>query len=542
MRPEAEPPMRDATAEPSARERTTGRRVVSRFGLSALVFVLALGVLLVVSKRTAPSSAELATLAAIDAAGEVVKQTAARGFGALRAPEYRPLLEPGPLVLFGAWAKLSVGRLGVLDGLSAMRLPWLVFGALATSALFGMLRRARDFGTGALAATLLLALPRFSHAVVVTKPSAVLACVYVLVLSAYLAARARDTGARARVAWAVVAALWLGFGVAVSLASLWVLLLVLVHHTWVERESTHRLWRKGQLPLPPFVLVTLPVAPLFLLGFRPELWGSTPAVIARHLLAPLEPSVVRTVIGGNVVDRLPVPSGLALSELFFTLPVIVTALALVGLCVAFHGLLARRFASGALRPPRDRFAIGALAALGVAGVLVGPLVTPDVLVSFPPRVELAAPFVAIAAALGLSFASGRIRSKNIGRAVAAAVAGVWLVLMLVRSPTASAATSPLLGGGSVAARVLVEPDGSELGALASAFDALGQRELAVACPPDVSPELWRRLFEAGRMRTRVNVVPGAPYVLLRGPASGSGVAEVRRDGLVLWTLSASGGR
>src|SRR5262245_50014220 len=97
----------------------------------AAVFGVALVVMVVVSRLTAPAFDELVLISSVEQKAEIVKRIAGRGFGELLLPETRATLEPQPalLGLFGAWAKLALGR--GIDPLTAERLPWLILGAAA---------------------------------------------------------------------------------------------------------------------------------------------------------------------------------------------------------------------------------------------------------------------------------------------------------------------------------------------------------------------------------------------------------------------------
>lgn len=503
------------------------------------VYALSLGVLLVVSRQTGPARDELGIHGLVDLGGELVKRVAARGFGVLALPEHRATLDSGLLVLTGAWSKLSLGRLGVLDPISAARLPWLVVGACAPLALYLMLRPSRGRWVALGGAALCLAMPRFSHAVVVLDEGALVASCACLVLAAHVRAlgpaHPGEPGAGATLAWATFGAVALGFGAALSLGVLWVLPLVILHFAWARRASLRRLLRQGRFPLPALVLVAIPVAPLVLLGLRPGLWKASPALLARFFLAPLEPSVARTELGAKVVDRLPVPGGFALTWLVHTLPLAVALLALAGLAAVVHEHLARRFASGSLRPRRDRHALGALALFGLGFGVVGPALTPDVLTTFPPRVELLVPFVALAGAIGLGRLAALTGSPRAGLAFAAVSVLAPALVLLLRASTASASAGPF----GHARRALPLGDGSEVAALAGAIDGLGRPRVTLTAPPELPPEIWRKLHEARRMRTEVTVQGGGELVLSRGAAP-AGFARVRRDGATLWTLARAG--
>jgi hypothetical protein len=294
------------------------------------------------------------------------------------------------------------------------------------------------------------------------------------------------------------------------------------------------------VPVPALLFWSLPVAPLALYASNPALWGQNGIAIVRFVLAPLAPTIARTDYAGATVSALPVPGGFAASFVFRTLPVALSVATLAGALLVAHHLLARRFASGASRPPPDRQAVGALLVVGLGATLIGPALAPAVFTTFPPRIELALPFVA---ALG-AFALGRIRDAarplHAGLMLGGTLAGfAWLAL--ARPGTLSAFFDPMLGGTRLvmASRALPVGDGSELGVLAAAIDRQGRSELPLHAP-GVPPELWDVLRKAGRLRTFVVTAPAAgpgSLRLARGKASGEVVAVVERGGATLWTLA-----
>lgn len=517
------------------------REVLVAAAWVTLVYVAAVGVFSWLSRQTGPALAELPTLSAVESASALVKRVASKGLSELWLPEHRATLDSGLLVVAGAWSKLSLGRVGVVDPLTAMRLPWILIGALAPLSLYLMLAPSRGKLVALAAALSCLSLPRFGHAVVVGSEAALVSALGCFVLAAHVRAlgpaRGGEPGGRATLGWAFAGALALGLGASLSLGVLWVAALVALHFVWARRAGLRGWLRRGRFPLPALLFVALPIAPLVVIALRPGLWKASPAVIARFFLAPLETSIVRADFAGRVVDGLPVPGAFAPVWLVHTLPLTFVLLGLAGVLALGHETLARRFASGSLRPPADRHAVGALALLGLCFGLFGPALTPDVLTTFPPRVELMLPFVAIVAAIGL----GRLASlARLGRALVAVTLGALLLVALTGAPTASASASPLTGSARLIAarRLLPAADGSELAALASAIDALGRPALTLSAPPEVSPELWRVLAETRRMRTRVTPGGGGELVLARGAQpSGQRIAQVRRDGAVLWTLS-----
>lgn len=512
------------------------------------VYAAALVFFVVLSRYTAPAGAELSTLGGIEQSTELIKRVASRGLSQLFLPEQRARLAAGPLVLLGAWSKLSLGRIGIVDSLTAMRLPWLALGALAPLSLYLLLRPSRGRALASVGALLLCVLPRFAHSVVVLAEGALVASMFCVVLAAHVRAlgpaHLREPGARCSSAWAVFGALALGVGSALSLGTLWVLAVIVPHFVWLKQSGRVRALRAGGVPLPALLLFALPLAPVTLLVLSPSLWRASPALVARVLLTPLAPSITPGNFGGKLIERPPVPGAFALAQLAQTLPFALMLAVLVGFCVIIHGHLARRFAAGTLRPRRDRHALGALAVIGCLFAVVGPLLTPEVLTTFPPRVELALPFIALLASFGLGWLAVRTGSVRRARVFHVVVLVCLSLGALGQTATVSASVNPLVGGTrrALAARALPLGDGSELGALVSAIDGLGRPTVTLTAPPDVSPELWRVLLEARRMRTRVTLEPQGELTLVRGRAeSGRAIGEVRRNGAVLWSLMRTSG-
>lgn len=519
------------------------RQTAASVSIAFAVWAVALALLVVVSRQTGPARAELGWLAQIDAQTELVKRVAARGLSELARPEHRPSLESGLLVLVAAWSKLSLGRLGWLDPLTAMRLPWLMVGALAPLSLYLTVRPSRGRLVALTAAALCLLVPRFSHAIVVLDEAAVVASMACVVMAAHVRALGpatpRGAGADRSLGWAVLAAVALGFGASLSLGVIWVVPLCVIHFAWVRRGSAARLLRRGRVPIPGWLLLAIPIAPIVLLSFEPALWRGSPATLARFFLAPLEPTIAPTEIAGKVVDRLPVPRWFALDWLLHAVPASILALALIGLGVGAHRLLARRFASGALRPGVDRHGLDALAGVGLLGGLIGLCSTPDVLTTFPPRTVALVPPLAMAAASAVERLSSWIQPACLRPVFLAAVLAALAVPTATASATASASASPVTGGARVARRSIPLSDGSELAALARHIDALGRPSVTLSAPPDVPAELWDRLVQARRLRTRVTLDRHGELSLTRGRGSGAAVARVQRDGATVWTLAHS---
>lgn len=499
-------------------------------------FAVALLLALIASRLTGPAFDELGRLRAVDQAEQIVRSVAGSGPGALSTPAARAVYASFDgrstlLVLLGAWSKLSLGRVGLLDPLSAARLPWLIWAALGAASLFALVRDQLGLRAALLSTAILIVVPRWLHGVAVTSEGVAVASGWLQVLVAY----ARSIRGSRRTCWTVAGAALVGLGAAVSLATLWVLALIAVHFAIARRGELVRLTRRGRVPAPALLLAALPIAPLVLLATNPALWKGSTAEVARWLLAPLAPSVEATEYGGGVVRALPVPGAFAVSWLVQTLPLALSLAALAGAGWFSWRALARRFAAGRLRPPRLPGAPGALVLLGLGGALVGPALAPDVLTRFPPRVELALPFVALLAGATLD----RIAALRTGRWIAAGVVAATAWTTLHAPATLAAAHTPLLGGPARVAsqRALPVVDGSELGALARAIDALGQAQVTLHAP-EVPPQIWDVLRSAGRLRTFVVTVPGGQgeLELVRGGGDGSAQARVTREGAELWTL------
>jgi len=503
--------------------------------LSLGLLLLSFAVVLLASSETGPSFEELGRLRAIEKGARVVTLLAQLGPEALEQPEARATLnELGRRtlgVLLAAWARLSVGRVGWLDPLSSARLPWLALGGIAPLLVFAVARRSRGPIVAISAALLLLFMPRYLHAAGLGHENAGIAGAWLLVIAAYQ--RSLAGAPRRRLCWAFAAAVALGAGAALSLATLWVVPLLLTHFWIAHWAAARRLARRGRLPIPAFVVLGLAVVPVLLIALNPALWRTNPTAIARVLLSALGSEAAGPAADGDLAA-----SGLlgyALSWLVFTLPVFVTVCSALGLWAFAHAGLARRFASGRLRPPRDRFALGALVTLGLVATLVGPAMAPAPLELFPPRMELSLPFVAIAAATGLHAAGRRALGESRAWVFSALVVAVAAWLGLRVPGTGSAAFSPLLGGVEAASeRGLPFGDGSELGRLAPVLDAQRATSLVIDAP-GVPPELWQELQRARRLRTEIRSGQG-DLRLQRGDHP-RGIARVERGGAVLWSLS-----
>ncbi len=524
--------------------RSVPRRRVETL-IIALVMIVAAWAVLLASNKLGPSFEELARLSAIERAERVVLQLAKSGVSSITTAELRLLSPdagspPAIALLFGAWLKLSVGRLGLLDPLTSARLPWLIPCTLAPLFVFLIVRPSRGPLAALLAALFLLFFPRWLQAAGVASNAAALSGAWFFTIALYQRAAApRAAGSlRRRHCWALAAAVALGLSAALSLATLWLVGILLLHHWVVHFGAVRRLLRRGRVPLPATLVLAAPLAPLVFFVCRPELLSSNTTETARALLAVLAPNVDSKLFLGRMTGGSPPILGYSLIWLLWTLPGVTAVAAIVGFSTIVHRGLARRFASGRLRPARDRTALGALVVIGAAATLIGPAFAPSPVSVFPPRFELVLPFIAIAAALGVDAAA---RTAAGPRAwLPAAAITVILAWLTLRAPATLAASYASLFGGAKSAtqhKLFAIGDGSELGALAPALDRLQTSSLSLHSP-EVPDALWQELKRHGRLRT---TVVGATNVaglrIERGSTrTGRALAVVERDGAPIWTL------
>jgi hypothetical protein len=483
---------------------------------------LGAALLLLASRATAPAFDEVGYLAQVERCAGVVRAVAERGVRALLADDVQSALGGAGdrLVLealLGAWSRLSAGRVGLLDLLSSSRVPALVLGLLAPAAVYVLARPSLGRRAAGASAVLLALHPGWLHACAVTAEGARIGSIWLLVLAAHQASLGSCAPAesRARLVWSVVCGLALGLGVALSEAALWVLPLLLAHY-WVSRHrSVRRLVRRARFPLPSSALACALLAPVGSVALNPTLWKKVGIGVVRWWLDPLSSAGLAAGFTG--------PRGVAraIGWVWDTSPLVTLLCAMLGLGAIVHRALARRFASGSLRPKADRHALGALVVLGLAFTLVLPACLPRVL--SPPALRPAAslPFLALAAGWGLE-AIARFR---VGERRALWVVATGAVLAGVGLATSGL---PTLGG-----------DGSELGPVAAAVDRLGVPEVTLDAP-DVPADYWRALAAGGRMRTLVRPPRAGEtpeFVLRRGSgAPGAVLATVTRRGAALWTL------
>jgi hypothetical protein len=232
-------------------------RVLGLFGTS-------LALLTALSELRAPTAGEAAREQATERATALVLDIAERGPGALlrgakelgaAAPVRSPLL-----VAAGAWAKLSLARVGLLSRTTSARLPWILLAALGPAAV-GVLgvsvlgeRRGPWLGLG------LLLHPSFALDAVhgsMASASALLA----------VAATASLGGRTPGAAGTVVATLALLVGMTILPAVVWALPIAVGHHLWVERLR----WRRapGVVSVPAWAAFALIGSPLVAYALSP---------------------------------------------------------------------------------------------------------------------------------------------------------------------------------------------------------------------------------------------------------------------------------
>jgi len=345
------------------------------------VFVLSL------SERRAAFADEGPRLQAVAALEPVVQAVAADGIGQLSAPSARVLLqdtgrEPTLLALLAAWAKLSLGRIGLLAAVTCARLPWLVLCALGPVLLYGILLRARDAlvavaGAGALA----YLFAGIAPSLLVGSAAANVGWL-LLVLAPYLGTLKAERSARQRQCSALTAALAFAIALAVARSALWVGLVCMLHLSLAHWGSAWRNGRHGRLLLPSFVGIGLALAVPCLVVLNLHLWQATPVQVARFVLTPLGAATAPLELGAeNALQRvLPVNGWVALA-------------ALAGF--VYELAKARRVAPAR----RDRQALRAVIGVGLAVTLLLPLLVPTPLGSLRPPPEFSWPFWAMGCAL-----------------------------------------------------------------------------------------------------------------------------------------------
>jgi hypothetical protein len=331
--------------------------------------------------------------ALVNQAEEAVRVAAARGVRALAGPESRGAIEQlgnRPLApLLSAWSALSFGRLGILDGSSCLRLPWLILAALLPLSLFLLLRARFRTRTAAVASLWLLLSPGFIDAALSVRASMLaIAAGWLVVAASACALRQRSPSARCWLLLASAACAWIGCGL--SFAVTWIIPVLLLHAWIANRERAERLLEHGYWPLPNVVLVALVALPIAVYSFDPLLWhGDVPALIRRVFEEDDSARAFATGIGSLILPGL---------------------FGLVGILAMAHAALARRFATGEFRPSRDASALGGLLTAGLICCAICGIW--DSASSRELGLALLRPLLACLVAVGAAFVAERLSARH----------------------------------------------------------------------------------------------------------------------------------
>jgi len=371
--------------------------------LALALFVGSLLALLALSARTplGPASSDYAAL--VNQAEDVVRTIARNGVASLgNATEKSPLEALGkrPLApLLSAWAALSIARVGLLDGSTSVRLPWLVLAALMPPCIYWQLRERVGMRAALLGGLWLLASPGFASSALAVAPAALGAWAGWLVVGA----TARTASVRLpheRCFWWCITSgvATLGFGL--CFAVVWALPLVALQGWLARGKATLLAGERGKLPVPTALVLAASCLPVGVIVFDPLLWHSSLPTMIRRVFEEKDPTLM--VGAANSASLLRA-----------------ALLAPIGGFALARTALARRFATGAFRPARDRSELASTVLL--AGILCAFLAS----VYEPLSQALARPICACLVASGAAFVAERWAARH------AAVAEAALVLVSV---------------------------------------------------------------------------------------------------------------
>ncbi len=494
-----------------AEHRAPGHRVVA-----AALYALAWVTLAFVGRSLGVAAGEG------DAIGAALAAAHALG-GA--TPPLPPAGGPPPASISAAAAALGWllgGRL--VDGLTALRLGLAALTALAPPFVFLLARRSLGPAPAVLAALLTLFHPRWLLGASTLHGEGAFAALAVATLWAYDRFLVRPGRGPA-------AALGLAFGAAFvsSPAALMLPAAVVMQGAWPS-ANTHAPRENGHWKRLGFALAAMAVGALGALGFF--------AAAARALrLAPVLWASER---GAPPAGTPTLSTAQALALPWVSAPASTAVLAIAG-AASFVWLAWRH-------PARARPLVAAAAV--AAFLATRPLTWPGPH-AFG-REGALMPLVGLFAALGAQSVALALRGRPRPfartpdyRAIvfALALAGPWWA-SLHAPATLSASFSSLAGGPARAAHARSLPlhDGSPVGGLAGALEALDRPEL-LAYAPEVPADAWVWMRLLGRLRTRVRPAPdpGRADVEVRtGGEPPTGAVALVRDGQAVVSLRALG--
>ena len=505
-----------------------------RLRFDALIYLGSLCVLVYASNRLGPSLGELTRLAHADRAAALVERAAAHGAAALidetALAAYQGFASSPPALLFGAWMKLSLGRLGLLDLLTAQRAAWILLAAAGPWALYRLLRQPLGIGVALCAAALWLFTPRWLGAAVSGEPGAILGALWMLVTLIYLHARSAGKsfpGATQRRAQRTLPALGAAcaFGVAVnvSLGALWLLPLLLLHEAVAHWRPWRRMLRRGLLPVPTAWVTMLVGGGLIALLSCPQLYTGGAAGALGFVLKHLNAEAATTLYLGSASDPEQLPTSFAAYWILATTPAFILLWALTGLWRVW--LTRGRASSGGLRQ---------LGGVGLAYTTVIAMFAPPHLMPFPPYSQLALGYLAMLAGFGLAWARRQFGSHG-WWVLAATVSSAALAALLPVSSSGGAYSLLLGGSGGLVERRTFALDGSEIAAALPELEALGRDPLVLGT--QYPQALFDRLRQSGRLSIQIQArPPGQGEVeLARGETQGQ--VAVKRGRAVIWSLT-----
>jgi hypothetical protein len=291
--------------------------------------------------------------------------------------------------LLSAWSALSLGRIGLLDGSSSVRLPWLILAGLAPVSVFFALRARAGERLAFAAGAWLLFSPGFVASALSVRPTALAVWSGWLVLVAYTCAH-RQRIPRVRCALFAACAVLASAAFGLSFSALWVVLVLVAHGLSARPLAALRASERGYLPIPTATLCVLTALPIAVFTFDPVLWHAEVPALIRRVFDEADPSE-------SIAQRVA--------------PLVMPCLlGLVGLAVLAETALARRFATGEFRPARDPSALGLLLALTLFLALVCLLLGAAPGAEF--GVELLRPILACLVALGAAELGARLFSRH----------------------------------------------------------------------------------------------------------------------------------